>query len=339
MRRHWQRGSIFDPGHTIEEEGPQRAGFTILELLVVIAVIGALLALVLPAVMQARVASRRVMCSNNLRQIGLAQHNYLDAHGAFAGTRTMETVYLKLLPYLDQVGVYDMILRKTEYFTWSISIPVYACPSETVLEERWPGGEGLNGPGVFPSYAVNESDTPLLQSDGTVQWFGVRGFDRDPVTRPLDVTDGLSNTATIAERLVLTFSMNRHGAPDDHRRPWYTPRVHSDIDKLADDCLRARMPAPPPPHAGITGAVHWIGHASTGYNHGLPPNAPSCFNGPDTSFYHYSWASIRTASSFHSGGANTLMGDGAVRFVSNAIDRAVWRAIGTRDAGDVVGAF
>lgn len=324
----------------------RRPGFTVVELLVAIGIIGVLAALLLPAVMQAREASRRLGCSNNLHQIGIAQHSYLETHGMFPGVQGAQGPHIAMLPYLDQAPLYDVIAEHG--LAPSINLPLYVCPSEPFDRETLPLEVIYHpwlGPGMYPSYLTNQPEYLKYQSDGSFEEFWLRGFHRHELTRPTHITDGLATTTAMSERLILTISMAHSELPSDHRRVWQTAASYAhpeDVDRFADACLQPS--ATQLPAAGLmSNMIHFFDdNRVDGYNHILPPNSRSCTNGPLEGSFRDGFkvlTAIVTASSMHRGGVNVLLGDGSVRFVSDSIDRSVWRALGTRDAGDLVANF
>ena len=145
-----------------------KRGFTLIELLVVIAIIAVLVALLLPAVQQAREAARRVQCKNNLKQIGLALHNYHDAFNRLPITTYVSPVnewaaragiFVRLLPYIEQQALSDkfnMQVGNQFNHPWTGEIvPSYSCPSEPNTTKTIGGGGELAFP---PSYGVNRGE-------------------------------------------------------------------------------------------------------------------------------------------------------------------------------------
>jgi type II secretory pathway pseudopilin PulG len=309
------------------EPASRRAGFTIVECLTAIGVVGLLLALLLPAVVQSREASRRLECATNLKQLGIALHNYLDVYGRFPQLMDGDQVYVALLPYLEQHGLYEQI---REYWVSkpspkSMDVRVYVCPSETVAFDEY-----AIGPGYYPNYLMNEGSGK--------QKFGDNGFNKWYGARPADFTDGLSNTAALCEKLIHTHSMGHDGELHAERRFWAIPaplQGPNQLDAFADACRNDKFLISSVFSYDAIGIVV----PNAGYNHILPPNAPSCWNGPTRSTPGSVAFAARTASSLHRSGVNLLMGDGRCTFVSENIDVHLWRAVASRNGNDVVGEF
>lgn len=174
-------------------------GFTLIELLVVIAIIAILIALLLPAVQQAREAARRSTCKNNLKQLGLALHNYNETHSIFppaSVTANQIGVFAFILPYMEQANLYnkwnfsltqgDVANRPAN----STPVPGYFCPSK-------PRSSLNSSTQAYGDYAVSSGTG---QSNGGAQsdWKGM--FNRDSNTRLRDITDGTTNTFAAGEK-------------------------------------------------------------------------------------------------------------------------------------------
>lgn len=210
----------------------RRRGFTLIELLVVIAIIAVLIALLLPAVQQAREAARRAQCKNNIRQITLALHNYLDTFSIFpsgqyfcqSGTDCSSSAYyapgwgwsVSILPYVEQSAVYNRInfsLSMADAYHAPIlatPIPLFHCPSDATRKDNVPpsGFDGWNERIATSNYVGNGGsfgfsfNVPWLENDERIT-NGVMG--RDSARRIREITDGLSNTFLIGESIHYNF--------------------------------------------------------------------------------------------------------------------------------------
>ena len=311
-----------------------RPGFTLIELLVVIAIIAILIALLLPAVQQARESARRTQCKNNLKQIGLALHNYHDAHLTFPfgqedNTKSYSAIS-QMLPFLDQTPLYNQINFSLPHNHASNSqvrlteIPAFRCPSDLPNPVPATGG-AINymtnkGCGVIWRDATG-TNAGLPEQNG-VMYYQSR-------IRIGDVTDGTSNTAAFAERaltdgnpgiispLTDVFQGNP-GAPTTPDQARDMCRAVN-INNLANQVVNPIMGAP------------WL-HGQHAYQHIDTPNQRSC------GFFAVVRANM-PPSSRHVGGVHVLLCDGAVRFVSENIDLKLWRAVGSRNGGELLGEF
>lgn len=301
----------------------RQSGFTLVELLVVMAIIATLMALLLPAVQGAREASRRTACRNNLHQIGIALHNYHDTHASFppnsGGTNGSGTNgnalsgFVMLLPQLEKDVIWQRI-RNTpgqggDPSTIAINgeIDVYLCPSATV-------GDKVNGSG-HRYYAFNLGDlqpdypnpTPTPPFAGLAGLRRTRGpFGFQHCVKIKDISDGTGMTIAVSERF---------GSVSSHS--WHTTYTRSPAT-----CATANwFPFPPPapgPALTLSESMFAVGHPIWGgFTTAMPPNTRSCYSGDSLSDLNYGiWI---TASSRHTSGVNVLMCDGAARFVNENI--------------------
>jgi prepilin-type N-terminal cleavage/methylation domain-containing protein len=313
----------------IKHDRKKWRGFTLIELLVVIAIIGVLVALLLPAVQQAREAARRTQCRNNLKQIGVALHNYHLTHQSLPfGYNSHGTGWsAMILPELDLMNIYEtLVFTEGGMGNWdvpgpnrtalAIQIPVFKCPTNPHLgarnnngvPNRQPGAYVGCGSGIFgrtrwmPGLKTPENHFQRPFSDGVLF--------RDSSVRLEHVTDGTSNTVLAGESPT-NFLSKPDGQNLDH---WYIGSVQVDADQI-----------PSPPHRYIE-ASEFV--CTTGVT--LNPHNVSGLSGHDQE---------SGFGSFHTGIVPLLIADGSVRFVSENISRDTLGALGTRDNADTVGEF
>ncbi len=297
----------------------RRAGLTLLELLVVLAIMGVIASMLLAAVQHARESARRAQCTSNLRQIGIALQGYQDAFGVFPRGWNFRhfSFHVAILPQLEQeplfqrvdylanaaTGIKNSSIRQT-------ALPVYECPSDGYAAIRFTGDS------VGTSYVGNY---------GTgVQAFGYNGFfPIGPGASPAAITDGLSQTAALSEILVANLQYDRL------RVVWPTVPMMApgQLEMFAAQCA---MVAPSEGGETMSHGHPWTcGDASvTLYNHILPPNRPSCRNGTRVQEGAYPPASM------HPGGVNVTFGDGHLKFIVDDVDLQVWRAFGSRNGNE-----
>ena len=307
---------------------PRSAGVTLVELLVVFSVIGLLTALLIPAVQGAREASRRVRCASNLRQLGIALASYQGAFGSFPGGGNGRgfSLHGMLLPYFEQVPLYNGINfavssreegpDSPNFTAISTRLDVLACPSQPAIPLLNIGTTNYAG-----SLGVNRRNS--VDNGGFSLW-------SPHPTTPADFRDGLGTTVMISEWILSPINpqvADRRGLVFDITQEYAGP---SNLDRFADACgglnsNTARMGTDQQGHNWLKG-----GYIYTLYNHVLNINQPSCMVEGAVQQGGFS------AGSRHPAGANSLFGDGHVLFGVNSRSREIWRAIGTRDGGEVI---
>jgi len=336
---------------------PRRGGFTLVELLVVIAIIGILVALLLPAVQQAREAGRRAKCANNLRQLGLAAQQYHEALECFPPGRLRQlhlwSQHCRLLPHLEQENVYGLIdfsvspnvgsshPKHQDHKTVRLAqILIFRCPSDI---NRMTANVGLNHTGWGKcNYKANAGNKSGEMQGGTERNNGI--FLTDTVVRDADIFDGMSNTVFFAEAVLGDANDQRVEVPGDWFRISESYRTRQEIYNACRDVLSNGSP--------LTGAANqicrsgrnhvWGNYIPVRYNHIMPPNAQSCARlnqsrNLDATVNDKGGAT--TASSRHPGGVNVVLGDNSTRFVSEQIDLNVWWGLGSRDGNEVIPEF
>jgi prepilin-type N-terminal cleavage/methylation domain-containing protein/prepilin-type processing-associated H-X9-DG protein len=316
----------------------KKRGFTLIELLVVIAIIGILVALLLPAVQQAREAARRTQCKNNLKQIGLAIHNYADTHRVLPlclnATSKPISVHAYLLPFLDQTPLYQRINFNVNWTdpanaqVVGTRLEVFNCPSDatSAVPAGWAGTAYRANQGSEILYGNNTTVPASDPNYGRPASNGV--FVPGLSLLMADIRDGMSNTAAFSEHPLGDFSQGM-SSPTDTFRPGTYPTT-------ADEAI-LQCNAIDPKNLSFQGVSNvgapWMQsyHSTTQYFHVGPPNSRSCMFPPGRI--------STTAKSYHTGGVHVQMCDGSVRFVSDNINLETWRAIGTRAGREVVGEF
>ena len=303
----------------------RRDGFSLLEVVVVISVIVVLLAVIGPAVQNARTAAQKTSCVNNLRQFGLAAQAYHETFGSYAVARP----YISVLPFLEQTALSTVIASGGSPES---SPTVFICSSDPLA---FPARNNV-------SYGLNEGDGRFVET--TVNGFYSKLFNgmrlssnfRVVNSTSKDFPEGLSNTAMYSERRVPTVDVPslRSASGDPTAFSWYADRDYSmpeEYDAFRSACrngIRDTML----PYLALTNSYL---NREFGYNHILPPNSVGCYVGrPPTTFLFPFYEGSIPATSLHTAGANVVFVDGHVRFVSNSIDMEVWSASGTRNGGE-----
>ncbi len=332
----------------------KRGAFTLIELLVVIAIIGVLIALLLPAVQQAREAARRIQCVNNLKQVGIALHNYHDTMGRFPfggivlplnhpyvvsgftrqGHYRWSTL-AQLTPFLKKTAVFNAINLSLPILDGaSVIMPQNSTANTTQVAEFLCPSDGRGR--CLPDYAA--SNYMACTGDGVLgAGFGVADaafgtpngvFFFNSSIGMAEVTDGSSQTAFMSESLVGDGSASgtRSGPIDPLMvavqvaggSPIYTPLSDAECAAATATFFRRNS-------AWVQGSYQ---HAL--YSHYYAPNSPT----PDCLRQQYhGWKAPRSR---HPGGVNVLFGDGTVRYVKNTVNLSTWRAASTRNGGEVI---
>ena len=283
-------------------------GFTLIELLVVIAIIAILVALLLPAVQQARESARRSQCINNLKQMGLAMHNYHDTHRVFPGAELGgsalggATPFAAILPYVDQVNLYNLYnfslgnSHVDNVPATSRTIPVYMCPSAAMRRQ-------------MPNAACNETRAPGTYAicTGSLDPYGSTARNNGAIvmpnsgtTRMSDILDGSTNTLLFGES---AFNISDY--------LWSSPAACAGQQRW--------------------GFTYWASPypLATAFTTMAPFNPKSGGS-----------ANLSRFRSDHPGGiVNFTLVDGSVRALSQNISQTVLDALGTRAGGEIIGDF
>ena len=344
--------------------GVRRSGFTLIELLVVIAIIAVLIALLLPAVQAAREAARRLQCLNNLKQIGLALHNYHDAVGCLPWGQGLGkdwqdwSAHSQLLPYLEQGALYNALnfsrgCQPDGYCpenstAMNSQINVFLCPSDL---NRLTTPEGHNN---YVACSGSGADTTAQRGPFMGPFLGPLGEDQNNSAKAQvqvlsfrDITDGLSQSAAFSEKVK---GIGESNVRDSVKPTSFVVKLDKPADPsipkiYSEKCLQ-KDPATAPPAGGYgynpksgggTGGSWAIGYpVHTRYTHVMPPNTWSCDWGNEGKDTHTGGA--HTASSHHTGVVNVLFCDGSIKAIKDSISLSVWWALGTIGNGEVVSA-
>lgn len=343
----------------------QRPGFTLVELLVVIAIIGILVALLLPAVQAAREAARRMQCTNRLKQLGLANHNYHDVYKSLppmrCGTQVPNSDTLiednnyamsglvSLAPFYEQQQIFDYAKARNfgpvpwlpDLGTWTVRIPTLLCPSaeESIL------GNGIGNSSYKFCLGTTVHDNHSVWGPEPNGCYNIIG---DPVAgkRPFgfrDIRDGTSNTIAMSERRIGNRSLwhdianvavniqAQSGNNSTNTQEWYDA-----CWATANNYNGRRYNEGVEIYTGARPGERWPDGRPyfAGFTTIIRPNGPSCIT------VNGDWAKGSfAASSRHPTIVNILLADGSVRQIENSVDQRTWMALGTRDGHETLGEF
>jgi prepilin-type N-terminal cleavage/methylation domain-containing protein len=320
------------------------AAFTLIELLVVVAIIGILVALLLPAIQAAREAARRTQCSNNLHQLSLAMHNHLSAMRYVPpsldwsrATSSGWSVLARLLPYAEEPSLHGLIDFRYNYSDLTnapqhgrvsaMRLPMFTCPSEQQLEPKVSATQTH----VPPNYGANQGT--WFTFNPATAGVGNGAFVVNVKIGDKAFTDGLSKTLAFSEVKSYTAKLANSGNP-------------STVGAAIPDTSAAVVA-----YAGTfgaTGHTEWVDGKifETGFTGTFPPNTNVEYsdgvNNYDVDFKSKTESATGTAPtyaaitsrSYHAGVVNTAMMDGSVRTVANNVDTAIWQAASTRNGAE-----
>jgi prepilin-type N-terminal cleavage/methylation domain-containing protein/prepilin-type processing-associated H-X9-DG protein len=333
----------------MREKPLRRTAFTLVELLVVVAIIGTLIALLLPAVQAAREAARRSQCGNNLRQDILAVQNYMAAQKStppavdwtLSSTASWSAL-ARLLPYMEQTSLKNLIDFRFNYSdvtnapqhaqVTAMKVPMFACPDEEKAEPR----VGATLTHYPPNYAVNYGTWFIW--DASTRTSGNGAFVVHAKISDKSFTDGLSNTLALSEVKAYQAKLSNAGNPTALNSP--APATPSEAVAYGGNL-------------GTTGHTEWVDGKvhETGFTAVFAPNTQIPYS-DDTGQYDVDFISkgespvapsttfaAVTSRSYHSGNlVNTAMMDGSVRSFTSDVEIDVWRALATRAGDEVVSA-
>ncbi len=334
----------------------RRNGFTLIELLVVIAIIAVLISLLLPAVQSAREAARRMQCTNNLKQIGLAPHNYESTNGAFPPTSILAgvepgsrvpqfksnwSVLARIAPFLEQGAMFNSMNFATKpgnppnTTIQRLTVKTFICPSDPVQDPAPNNDSGIAG---VVSYGNVVGDWYVWEELGPINRVA---FSPNVSKRLAEFTDGLSNTLLFSESQIGHYEF-RHCSSLSTLSYTNYPDVPGSPALIA-----AIAPSCDPITTVQQGHIAWTNGSvfNSGVTTALTPNSRVIVPGFGTNSYDLVTSdenqggpvyAALTADSYHPGGVNCLLGDGSVKFIKNSVNGQAWRALGSIAGGEVI---
>jgi len=319
--------------------GTDQGGFTLIELLVVIAIIAILIALLVPAVQKVRAAAARTQCLNNLKQLGLAMHNFHDATKKLPpqtannkNSCCFGTWQMAILPYVEQNALWTAYVNyggnattgpkyeeAQNLLVTSVRLETFTCPSDTPNAPKSKTYLGKTYNITQHNYLVNVGNIDYAQGgDGVLTdqppglKFGGAPFARNAQFRLTDITDGTSNTLMAAE-------VNQGQGQDFRGLTWWAEGSGFTV---------YRTPNSP--------GYDYISNGSGAP--GCVPTSENSMNADCRARPSPNW-NVFTARSRHTGGVNVALCDGTARFVNDSIAWATWQAVGTSRGNEVVGDY
>jgi len=326
----------------------RRSGFTLVELLVVIAIIGVLIALLLPAVQQAREAARRIQCNNKMKQLGLALHNYHDTYQKFpAGAHMLDGKStsctakaqssdpfqtrgipwaVAILPFLELTNLYDQVNMTGQFVctkqesgdaanmnVWSTSVDAFQCPSFPAesTEKNHSNYYGVMGGGPHASgYCQSSNNGRRFYNNGILF--------QNSRTNFASIVDGSSNTFLVGET---RYQLLDGGRSDNHYLGWASTN-RGDTSSVTGTLAAAQIQINSC-DGNCNGDKYDTTFDSAGGSYTVPGSLGQGLH-------------QRTFGSYHPGGCLFLMGDASVHFVSETVDLTIYQNLGIRDDGNVV---